>query len=129
MHATYPAGNPWEDTEPLTESVITCDLRIEAMVTEPKGVITATASRPEAPMLLTFLELDTEYPALKGNVPGLGRLAKVSDDGDVIVLLERVHENVFVFSISRSKRRIVLAKGYFAFGASPFGLTTMGRCY
>ncbi len=127
--AAYPPDRQWEDVRPLTDSVITCDLRIEASVVDGEGGITAAASRPRAPMILTFLDLDTDGPLIKGNVPGLGQLRKVSDDGDVLVLVEAASGNMFVYSISRSKRRIVFAKAYFVGGVSPFGLATMGRCY
>lgn len=128
IRADYAPSPQWSEEAALGGDTISCDFRVSAQGTEENGEIRVSLHKQD-PLVLTFVGVRSKKPMLKGNV-GMGELQRVKDDGDEVVLVERnAVGNVFVYSISRSRRLAVWTKSYFMMGAFPYGLVLVGRCY
>lgn len=97
------------------------------MVAFKENKMNASVSVDEKSTQLTFVDLDSEKPAMIGNLGDKSELSKI-DNGSVIYLIEKTgFKNLNVFTLFRDKNIVTMSKQYNMIGM-PFGLMMIGDC-
>lgn len=120
---------------PLKQSA-TCNFERDVSVTYPTNddstkdrEIEFTLNKDEQPVSVSFINLDTEEPIMRGN-GGQSDLIKVIDTDDVVTVVEKnpvSFGTLQVFSIFKNTGIGIWSKQYDLFG-TPFGLISMAYC-
>jgi hypothetical protein len=94
-----------------------------------KGRIEFSSHTQKEPVIITFVDLDTDKPKLKGN-NGQGDLLVAYNDDDQIVLIEEGILNVGTFHNFTifKKEGVAIWNKQYKIIALPYGSTSMGYC-
>jgi len=107
----------WRESQvPYSDSVV-CTLKIST-VTEflEEDKIGGEVSIDENPITLTFVGIDTDNPAMVGNLGDKAPLAKI-DNGSTVYLIETTDfGNLNIFTLFRDKNIMLMSKQYDFFG-------------
>jgi hypothetical protein len=115
---------------PLTQSA-SCNFEKDVSVEYPESskTIRFTLNRNTQPINISFINIDTDIPIMRGNA-GQDDLLKVVDNDDIVTMIEKsplTFGTLQSFSIFKKSGVGIWTKQYDLFG-TPFGLVSMGYC-
>lgn len=117
----------WRESQsPYSDSVV-CTLKISAVTDFEEDHINGEVNIDSKPTTLTFVDIDTDTPAMVGNLGDKTPLLKI-DNGSTVYLIEKTgFDNINIFTLFREKNIMIMSKQYDFFG-KPFGMIMMGDC-
>lgn len=113
-----------ESVTPYSDNLI-CTLKITSVMTFDKDHLSAE-SKNEEPLRLTFVDLDTNSPAMIGNLGDRTPLIKRGNSSRIYLIEETGVGNLNIFTLFRDKNILLMSKQYSL--VEPFGLLMMGDC-
>jgi hypothetical protein len=114
---------------PLSQSA-NCSFNAESDVTYKNGKVEFSDSKSSEPMNISFIDLDTDKPKMRGN-GGQDDLIKIVDNAEVVTLVEAGPVGAGTlqsFSIFKASGVGIWTKQYNLAAQIPFGLLSMGFC-
>lgn len=122
--------------QPLSSDIVNCEFKVisnfvyqnenEAWSDKDRKVYYSTSE--EKPNLITFTDLSSKQPKIKGNM-GDDLLTRLKDDEDTIVLLEKnMLGDIFTYTIFKKEKIATWYKSYKMITA-PYSMLSMGYCY
>ncbi len=118
------SGLPLGDT-------ITCEFPEESVFSIEDGTnfITHKSAKASKPTILTFINIDSSKPQLKGNLDTVD-LISINRSPTTIVLAEKSEMgNLSFYTIFPKNKVAVWQKAYSILDSIPFSLNSMGYCY
>ena len=117
----------WREAQsPYSDSVV-CTFKISAVTDFEEDHINGEVNIDSKPTTLTFVDIDTNTPAMVGNLGDKAPLTKI-DNGTTVYLIEQTgFGNLNIFTLFRDKNIMIMSKQYDMFG-KPFGMIMMGDC-
>jgi hypothetical protein len=85
-------------------------------------------NKESKPSVITFINLNTKSPQMKGNL-GSGKLVVLKNDKETIVLAEQnTFGDIFTYTIFKKEKIAVWQKTYKLI-SNPYSMNSMGYCY
>ena len=115
----------YQESQSFYSDNVVCTLKISAVTKLEDGHIEGSITKDN--MTLTFVDLNTNFPSMVGNLGDKAPLAKI-DNGSIVYLVEQTGPgNINIFTLFRDKNVMTLSKQYELLG-KPFGMIMMGDC-
>ena len=124
---TVPLDENWTESQPPYSDSAVCTLKISAVTDFEDNHINGAISIDDKPMTLTFVDINTDNPAMVGNFGDKSPLIKIDNGSTVYLIEETGFGNLNIFTLFRDKNIMIMSKQYDLLG-KPFGMLMMGDC-